>query len=678
MSTRREILPLWARAADAGTIALLFLAVFVAIEGGFVLWPDGVRLSVRSEWRVLIWAGVLVAARHLFVRDSPLHRRFISGLGTAARAPGPLRDDVASAGGEATARSPRSRRVLTYTIYAAAVVVFYAVLTAIMTYPQIRQMGNAVAVNEGDALFSTWRLAWIAHQLPRDPWNLFDANIFYPEARTLALSDSMLVPGLLAAPLFWLGVPQVVAYNVVFLAGFALSGAAMFLLVQSLTRHTGAALVAGFVFAFLPYRFMHYAHLELQMAMWMPLCLWALHRTIKRGKLLDGLLTGLFFALQALSSWSYGIFLLTFLIPVGAATLLGEGGRRAIPSIRALAAGGVLASLLVIPMALPYFDARRSVGERPVDEIEFYSATPRNYLAAHPQNVFVGGLTSKWGGQERELFMGFVVPLVALIGLWPPLSVPRIAYALGLVLAFELSLGFNGLLYPWFHAYVLPYRGLRVPARMAMIVGLALAILVGYGVARICRAPRRRPASAALFLVVTTLIALEYYSVPELGEIWKDPPPIYDALPAHSRTVLLELPLVQPDIAFEPIYMYFSTFHWKMLANGYSGFSPPSYRRLLESAADLPSDTAIAELRRRGVTHVVVHGALYAPPEYERVASRFDGSPHLERIASVRWQQRETRLYRLVPGVAGDQETRNRQERGQRGVSRARTSSSQF
>ena len=75
--------------------------------------------------------------------------------------------------------------------------------------------------------------------------HLFDANIFYPEKNTLAFSDAMLVPSLTVAPLLWLGVHQLLVYNLLLLSGFALSGAAMFLLVRSLTQHTGAALVAG-------------------------------------------------------------------------------------------------------------------------------------------------------------------------------------------------------------------------------------------------------------------------------------------------------------------------------------------------------------------------------------------------------------------------------------------------
>ena len=53
---------------------------------------------------------------------------------------------------------------------------------------------------------------------------LFNANIFYPERGTLAFSDSMLVPALMAAPLLWLGVPQLAVHNLIFLSGFVAVG----------------------------------------------------------------------------------------------------------------------------------------------------------------------------------------------------------------------------------------------------------------------------------------------------------------------------------------------------------------------------------------------------------------------------------------------------------------------
>ena len=645
-------LPIWAHAADAAVLALLALALYVALVGGFVAHPAGLRVSIRSEWRVLTWALGLLLFRHLLRPRPALHSRIVTGIGEASRTQGPLQqDDVllrrARQDGGATTRRLRVLRA------AGLVLLLFTALTLAMTWPQVKSLDRGVSPDIADPLLSTWRLSWFAHQLPRDPRHLFDANIFYPERDTLAFSDAMLVPSLTVAPLVWMGVHQLLAYNLLLLSGFALSGAAMFLLVRSLTHDTAAAVVAGFAFAFLPYRYMHYAHLELQMSQWMPLCLWSLHATVAEGRIRHGLLTGLFLALQTLSSWYYGIFFATYLVVIAAALLIAAGRARFVRAIRPLVAGAVLAALIVAPFSRPYFAARRSVGERPASEIEFYSATPQNYLAAHQRNVVFGPLTAGLGGQERELFQGITVPLLALAGLWPPLSAARIGYGLGLALAFEISLGFNGLLYPGLREIALPYRGLRVPARMAMVVGLSLAILAGYGVARIARWCRSRGVRIAVLLVLAGLVVVEYRSRLILKDVWTRPPPVYASLAGRPDAVLLELPLIAPDVALEPIYMYFSTFHWHRLVNGYSGFSPPSYRDLLQTMTTFPDDASMAELRRRGVNFVVVHGAFYKPAEYSDLVSRLEQRRDLVFEGVFRWELRDTRLYRVVSGPPG-------------------------
>ena len=58
-----------------------------------------------------------------------------------------------------------------------------------------------------------------------------NANMFYPERNTLAFSETLLVPGVIVAPLHWLGVGSILIYNLVFLSGFALSGVGVALLV---------------------------------------------------------------------------------------------------------------------------------------------------------------------------------------------------------------------------------------------------------------------------------------------------------------------------------------------------------------------------------------------------------------------------------------------------------------
>jgi hypothetical protein len=643
-------LPLWARAADLLAIALFLLGCYVAAEGGFVARAIGLRIALRSEWRLFAWTAGFVLLRHLFVRQRPLWERLGDGLRRVAHVLAPRAEELWLAD-----RDPAAARSRTWRLrYGAAIVLGFAALTVLMTYPQVLGLDRAVTPDYGDPLLSTWRLAWFAHQLPHDPLHLFDANIFYPERFTLAFSDAMLVPSAMVAPLVWLGVPQLLAYNLLLLSAFALSGATMFVLVRSLTRHTGAALVAGFIFAFLPYRFMHYAHLELQMAQWMPLGLCALHRTFDRGRIRDGVLTGLFIALQTLSSIYYGIFFATFLVPVGAVLWFGAQPAARRRAVKPLAIAVVLSGVLVAPLAVPYFAARKAVGERPTQEIEFYSATPKNYLAAHSRNALLGEVTAKWGAQERELFQGIVVPALAVVALWPPLSTARLAYGAGLAVAFDLSLGFNGVLYPWLHAYALPYRGLRVPARMAILVGFSLAVLAGFAVARLSRrvGSRWAPALVAAALV---LVFVEYRSNLTLKEVWKSPPPVYDVLPLDQRTVILELPLIRPDISLEPYYMYFSTFRWRMLVNGYSGFQPDSYAALVELMEDFPDPGSIAELRRRKVEYVIVHGAFYNALDYSRVVRRMDESRHFELVRPFRWEGRETRLYRLLAAERSDE-----------------------
>ena len=73
---------------------------------------------------------------------------------------------------------------------------------------------------------------------------------------------------------------------------------------------------------------------------------------------------------------------------------------------------------------------------------------------------------------------------------------PRGAYLLGLLLAFDISLGFNGFTYPLLYDYIRPFRGLRIPARMGLLVAFSLAVLAGYGVVRLTDAIRSRVRAA--------------------------------------------------------------------------------------------------------------------------------------------------------------------------------------
>jgi hypothetical protein len=623
----------FAGGADAVFVALIALVVVIEITGGFRGEILGLRVSITSPWKVFAWAVLIVGLRHVAVpRPSLLSRLTLDE--TDVMTPRALAD-------EAVGGARRGRQL-------AFVLAFFTVVTVWMLLAQI--LAPFSVPDLGDPLISIWRLAWVAHQLPRDPLHLFDANIFHPHVRTLAYSDAMLFPAAVGAPLLWLGVHQVLVYNFIFLGSIVSSGVTMFVLVRALTSRSDAALVAGILFAFCAFRFDHYSHLELQVTPWMPLGLFWFHRTLAMHRLRDGLLTGLAVALQGLSSLYYGIFFSTLLVCLTGVLLAVRYSdfRRA---LRPLLAGGLLAAALLLPITVPYWQNRSIVGERGEGEVRYYSAVPADYLVPNRQSIY-------WGPQvtnklERDLFPGVVPVALAAVALAPPISALRFAYLIVLAFAVDASFGLNGAVYRFLYDYVGPFRGLRAPARFGLIVALALSVLAGFGVARLVRLVNRPILKRALVVGLAVAALVEARPVLSLEPLWRQPPGIYAALPGDRASVLAEFPFPGPDETFghDLLFMYFSTFHWNRLVNGASGFFPDDYLAFRKVMHEFPSERALTAIRARGVEFVVVHGRFYGPSAYARVTADLDGRSSLRLVTAVPWEGSEVRLYRFERGA---------------------------
>lgn len=496
----------------------------------------------------------------------------------------------------------------------------------------------------GDPLFSIWRLSWINHQLIRHPLALFDANIFFPERLTLTYSDPMLIAAVMSAPLFWLGLDRILIYNIVFLSAWVLSGAAMYLLVRTLTGRRDAAIVSGVIFTLYPYRFDHYSHLELQMTMWMPVALWGLHRTLARARIGDAIATGGAFALQMLSSLYYGAYFAVYLIVAGGALWAGRHFPTR-PGMK-LAAGALVAAAMIAPAASAYRASRTTIGERDDATVKAFSAIPHDYLEPHLRaRIYQRFVDDRL--HERQLFPDITPVAVALIGAWPPMSVATIAYTSALVVTFDASLGMNGVVFPWLREHVPGYRSVRVPPRFSILGGMTLAILCGYGAARLfARWPR---GNVLMLIAIVGAMMIEALPDIRLVPVWKEPPAIYGSLTGASPHLLAEFPSWEQtgDSAMDTRYSYFSTFHWQTLVNGYSGYFPPSYMEFQHRTRDFPSDASLQYLRERGVEYIGWHGAFSQPGRAERTTAILDARPDLELVAKAPWQGSESRLYRF-------------------------------
>lgn len=517
-----------------------------------------------------------------------------------------------------------------------------AALTVIMTWPQALHIATRLPAHD-DPLFSIWRLAWIAHALPADPWHLFDANIFYPHTRTLAYSDAMLFEGIVAAPFLWAGLNPVLVYNLMCFAGVVSSGAGMFVLVRYLTGDIGAALVSAVVFTLAPYRIEHFIHLELQWTVWMPLTIWALHRTIDEGTVKWGLLTGLFLWLQVISCVYYGAFL-GLIVGALALLLLASHRHQARRAIGPLCLGAILAVVLTLPYARPYVANTYEFGPRPAGEVLTFSAQWDSYLVAPHQNWLWGWTAWTYDGNERHLFPGVAAFVLACVGL---LRRPRKMvwiYAATAVLAVELSLGLNGALYTWLYDHIFAFRGFRAPARFAILAGCALAVLAGFGFQYLRRALSAKPARR--YLLATVLIVLGVESGSSPLALLAQPtavPPVYQFLNAAERSVIIEFPVRDYDTTF----MFWSIYHWHRLVNGYSGYTPNDVVDTMALMKTFPDDESVARLAELDVRYVLIHRAFYKPHEYVDLMDRAARRPELISGGRYRDWVGDTQIFEL-------------------------------
>ncbi len=537
----------------------------------------------------------------------------------------------------------------------------FVVITLVMTLPYPLQIRTSL-YNWSDALLNTWALAWGTHALLTDPLNLYNANIFYPYANTLAYSESLIPQTLLAAPVILSTNLPAFAHNLLALLSFVLAAFGMYLLAFDLTRSRAAGLVAGMIYTFTSYKMMHFAHLQLLSSQWLPFALLYLRRlsgdgVTGRAGLKSGFLFALFFVLQALSSFYYAFFAALaaalYVLYVVARRLAARVRPLPVGALRPLLFSMLLIAVVGLPLALPYFSVQRELGlERGTRDVEYYAATLRTYFSVPDGNW----LYARWlapvermtGSGERD-FVGFAALALALLGLItrPRRAAEKWFYVLLALAGLILSFGARNeiLLFPGWPKITLPFylpfrylfewvpgfKALRGPDRFAYLAVLGLAVLAAYGTrAAVIRLRAFSPNLAyAAPLLLVALIGIENLAIPIRAT---NPTTLARPLPDWAQfvaaqqpdAVVLEIPMIynRESLAWP---QYYSVFHWRKLVNGLSGFFPPGYAALAELTLQFPDDTVLGVLDELGVRLVVVHNSLLTQEQRAAIRSRLAG-----------------------------------------------------
>jgi hypothetical protein len=276
-----------------------------------------------------------------------------------------------------------------------------------------------------------------------------------------------------------------------------------------------------------------------------------------------------------------------------------------------------------------------------------FSAAWSSYIAAPYQNWLWGWTAWSQHGSERHLFPGVAGLVLAACGLaWRPRRMVWIYLALTM-LAVELSLGLNGALYRWLYDHIYAFRGFRAPARFAILACCAMSVLAGFGFQFLRQLLSGRVAQKFLLVTVLIVLGVESGSSPLILVAQSTKvPPIYRYLQTVERSVIIEFPVDD----YDPTFMFWSTYHWHSLVNGYSGYTPPDDVDTMTLMETFPDDESIERLKALGVRYVLVHQAFYKPGEYADLMGAAAERSDLVPGGRYRdWVGGETQIFELRP-----------------------------
>jgi len=186
------------------------------------------------------------------------------------------------------------------------VIILYTGICALLLYPYFFHPASTVN-GDNDVLLNIWIMQWISHQLSVDPVHLFDANIFYPNKRTLAFSEILLPNALLSGVITFFSRNPILAYNLVFFLMIICSALAMFSFTRYFTGSDIAAFIAGVIFAF---PLTNMGLLQLKSTYGIPLTFLFFFKYFQKCERRSLFFLCLFFVLQFLSCVYYGFYLL--------------------------------------------------------------------------------------------------------------------------------------------------------------------------------------------------------------------------------------------------------------------------------------------------------------------------------------------------------------------------------
>lgn len=464
----------------------------------------------------------------------------------------------------------------------------YTFLTALLTHPIAFRLHEGLWMFPFDGFEFYWNLWWMKRALT-ELWQfpLYTRQIFFPEGVSLASHTLVPFAGVASIPLQALFGLKV-TINLLILLGFVFSGYTAFLLARHLIGSPVASFLAGMVFTFAPFHFMHARHhLNLTMMIFPPLYVLACARFWEDLRLRRALAAALWLVLTGLCDWNYFLFLVlgTAAALIYAALVHPQSMTR--PELWKGLGLMSVAAAMALPFVLPLarevlanriqLDAGGGVRGNSADLAAFF--VPSDLHRLWREEPWLRLLYKRfWAGEtERTVSLGYTAMALGALGVrWTGRRRAGVWLML-LVLFFILALGptlqvlgthtftFIRLPYKWLIQDVPLLNGARVPARFSLGVMLALSVLAGMGLKELLL--RCRPWNRSLVAgVASALLLFEFWPAPFQLEKISLPKPYVPLSEMNEDFALLEVPVGLPQNTRK--YILYQTWHGRPIVSG--------------------------------------------------------------------------------------------------------------
>jgi hypothetical protein len=456
--------------------------------------------------------------------------------------------------------------------------------------------GGGDPLKRADLYLITWVLAWDSHALLHQPFDLFQANIFYPAPMALAFSEHFLGLVPLFAPTFWLTSNPILAMNLMTVLAYPLRALSLFLWLRPRVSRE-AAWLGAVVFAFVAGSRASIGRIDVESTFYLVFAFVFLDRFLRNARLRDalGLATMLF--LQAAVSvylafatfFGFGIYLVIAL----AAHARGIDARR----LAGIAIAGITALAGMVLISWPYLELNVESGFSSPSQTptEALKALGTSWTAIHVRRFF---------GETISPVSYFLMFLAFLPGRGARGQVRTAATALivlGAILASGPRLRLFGveLWTPYtFLIDALPgFSTIRAPQRFLVLSGIGIGMLAGIGAGRglsWLRPSRRLP-------LVAVVAGLHLLAVQPDSRVLIPPPAgryvpeVHRWLAEHGEGLpVMELP--RPWRTRAAARMLQGTAHFLPMVDGYSGYPPEADQVLHDLAEGLPATAALRAL----------------------------------------------------------------------------------